>query len=230
MFWNASLRRELARLQEELVKRQAVSDTFSPLVPGALAERLLEEGLKLDGEVRDVTVLACKLEGFSAAAAQFEPRQAASALNRFYQIFCSTVEKQGGSTEKLWGPVAVAVFNAPHALDQAQAKACQSAWELSQSLKILATQSQLQSRPVFQAGTGLATGPALAAHLGPQGRRSWALTGPVLERAVEWAGMAANLDPAGARMVIDEELRTQFSPEIRDAPVGASLDKAGVRR
>lgn len=230
MFWNASLRRELDRLREELVKRQAVSDTFSPLVPAALAERLLEQGIKLDGETRDVIVLSCVMEGFSAAAGAVEPRQAASALNRFYQVFASAVEKQGGSIEKLWGPLAVAVFNAPLALDQAREKACQCAWDLSQALKILETQSKLQSRPVFQAGTGLAVGPALAAHLGPQGRRSWALTGLVMERAVTWAGKAANLDPHGPRMVIDEELRPGFSPELRDFPVSLSLDKAGVSR
>jgi class 3 adenylate cyclase len=171
------------RLGQEMRKLEALRGTFSSLVPRPHAERLLEGGTRLDGETRPVTLLAVHLRDFYERSAGLDGKSLTAMLNRYYQVVCGEIEKEGGLLEQFDGPLVLAAFNGLSASENPAQQAATAAKNLARSLTVLNTQWHLQGRPSFTSSLALATGKAVVAHLGPTGRRTLRLTGGLVEGA-----------------------------------------------
>jgi class 3 adenylate cyclase len=165
-------------------RRLFVVENFGHSVPPAKSEALFEGGLKLDGELRPVAVLAATWHGAEAATAPLEPRERLAALNRFYETVQDAVDKQHGHTLELGGGRLLAFWGAPLPAEGGNAvnAALAAAWTLQAALPVFAQQQQLRHRLDVSWGLGVSSGQALSGLAGPKNRQRYqVLGGPVDE-------------------------------------------------
>src|ERR1700742_2732215 len=158
-----------------LRERERIRDVFGRQVGHDVARQALASP-ELGGEVCDVAVLFVDVVGSTTIAATQEPQAVVALLNRFFAEVVDVVERHGGSINKLQGDAALAGFGGPTALDDPHAAALRAARELDARLRT--------ALPDVSAGIGVASGQAVAGHVGAERRFEYTVIGdPVNEAA-----------------------------------------------
>lgn len=163
-----------------LRERERIRDLFGRQVGADVARQALAAGagddVQLGGSVREVAVLFVDLVGSTALAATRPPQEVVALLNRFFGEVVDVVEEQGGWINKFEGDAALAIFGAPVALPDMQARALRAARLLDWRLR--------EHVPELEAAIGVAVGPAVAGHIGAERRFEYTVIGdPVNEAA-----------------------------------------------
>jgi class 3 adenylate cyclase len=186
-------------------RRFFIRENFGHSLPASRDRELFEGGLKLDGEARDLAVLACSLLGSSQATlAQF---------NRFCQVLQDRVDAQGGSLEDLGAGHYVALFGAPLKLSDPVQAVARCAWELKAALEVLRSQQKMQSGVELAYGLGVAFGDLSVGLLGAKGRQRYGALGAALSEA-------RNLSLRQG-VWISASCQKHLGPEFECAPEGA---------
>jgi class 3 adenylate cyclase len=145
---------------EGLRQRDFIRDTFGRYLSKEVVEEVLgsPQGLKLGGELREVTILVSDLRGFTALAAQLSPHQVIAILNRYLERMVDIIIMYRGTVDEFQGDGILAFFGAPLAAadDRERAIACAVAMQMAMG-EINATQRRHQL-PELQMGIGINTG------------------------------------------------------------------------
>jgi class 3 adenylate cyclase len=163
----------------------------------AVAKQLLDGGLQLGGEVREVAVLFCDIRGFTALTENMEPQEVIEMLNHHMTSLTKIIHAHGGVVDKFVGDLVMALFGAPvsYGDDSRQAVRC--------ALAMMAERAHLNrtSTPSFEMGIGLASGPVVAGCMGSDTRLNYTVLG-------ERVNLASRLCSAAAagEILIDETL------------------------
>lgn len=197
-------------------RRLFMLEKFGHAVPPGRSEGVLE-GLKLDGEVRPVAVLAARWLRAPAALRGLEPRARLAALSRFYEAVQDAVDRHQGCAFKMDDAAALAVWGAPFGPEGAVAGALAAAWDLQALLPVLARQAAQRDGLALEWGLGLASGQAVAGLAGPRGRERYGVHGGPVDEA-----QALAAKPGGAWL--DE--RTVAAAK---APFGVQVGVEGAR-
>jgi hypothetical protein len=155
-------------------RRFFVQETFGHLLPVDKNENLFDGGLKLDGEERELGIIACRLGGESMNLAAF---------NKFCQCVVEVVDKKGGAIDELSPGLVVAIFNAPMKMDNAEGVALEAAAELKERLEIFRSQQKMQAGLELQVKVGFSYGKAVLGLMGPKGRQHYSALGKTAEEA-----------------------------------------------
>lgn len=155
-------------------RRFFVREHFGHMVVGDKSEQLFEGGLKLDGEEREVAVIACRLSGEKITLAAF---------NKFCTAVVECVEKHGGSIDQVSHGMVVALFNAPLKIENVEGEALEAAKEIKERLAVFTAQQKMQAGLSLQSGVGFAFGKAMLGLVGPKGRQRYTALGGVVEEA-----------------------------------------------
>jgi adenylate cyclase len=156
-------------------RRFFVREHFGHLVNGDKSEQLFEGGLKLDGEEREVAVIACRLGGEKITLAAF---------NKFCAVVVDCVEKHGGGIDQVSHGLVVALFNAPLKIENAENEAREAANEIKERLAVFVAQQKMQAGLSLQFGLGFTYGKALLGLLGPKGKQRYSALGTVADEAL----------------------------------------------
>jgi adenylate cyclase len=188
--WDAS---ELGLLQSgfnEMVgglrEREHLHDLFGRHVGEEAARHALDEGVELGGEVREVVVLFVDIAGATRLAAERGPEEVVGLLNRFFGEVVEAVEEQEGWINKFEGDAALAVFGAPVPVDDAAGRALRAARKLRDRLR--------ERVPELDFGVGVATGEAVAGHLGAERRLEYTVIGDPVNEAARLTELAKEQD------------------------------------
>lgn len=100
---------------------------FQKYLPQGLTEKILNQKDKIEGERKQVTILFCDMEGFTALVERIGPEVAYYAMDKVYEILIHTVHKFEGIVNEMTGDGIMAIFGAPIALEDAPQKALRSA-------------------------------------------------------------------------------------------------------
>jgi class 3 adenylate cyclase len=163
----------------------------------AVAKQLLDGGLQLGGEVREVAVLFCDIRGFTALTENMEPQEVIEMLNHHMTSLTKIIHAHGGVVDKFVGDLVMALFGVPvsYGDDSRQAVRC--------ALAMMAERAHLNrtSTPSFEMGIGLASGPVVAGCMGSDTRLNYTVLG-------ERVNLASRLCSAAAagEILIDETL------------------------
>jgi class 3 adenylate cyclase len=99
-----------------LEERERLREAFGAYVDPGLAERVLAEGMVLEGEEMDVTVMFVDIRDFTAFAETAGAHEVVERLNGFFELVVPEVVRHGGHASKFFGDGLLAVFGAPDRL------------------------------------------------------------------------------------------------------------------
>lgn len=185
-----------ARYLTEVRERRRVAGLFRQYVPDRVADDLLASqalAAAAEGERVDVTVLFCDLRGFTATAAALEPADVRAMLEVYYDVSTRIIHDHDGTVMQFVGDEVFAVFGAP----LAQPDHAQRALDAARAMQAgaLEINAALADRGVTVAyGIGLNTGTVVAAHVGSQVHRQYAVVGQTVNVGARLCSLA---EPSG---------------------------------
>lgn len=170
---------ELGQLQagvNEMVaslrERARLEDLFSRHVGTEVARRAIDDGVELGGAVRPVSALFVDLVGSTELAMRLPPDEVVGLLNRFFATVVGCSDAHGGWVDKFAGDAALCVFGAPGDQPDHATRALRMARALRTEIDVLRGDV-----PDLDAGIGVATGLALAGHIGTETRLEYTVIG-----------------------------------------------------
>jgi class 3 adenylate cyclase len=86
-------------------------------LPKGLTEKILTQRGKIEGERKQVTVIFCDMEGYTAFSERLGPDEAYSIMDQVYEILIHKVHDYEGTVNEMTGDGIMALFGAPIALE-----------------------------------------------------------------------------------------------------------------
>ncbi len=136
-------------------------------LPKGLTEKILSQRNKIEGERKQVTVMFCDMEGFTALSEKLGPEEAYSIMDQVYRILIQNVHKFEGTVNEMTGDGILALFGAPIALEDAPQRAIQSAIAIHREMaKFSEKVFSINRSLVIKMRIGIHTGPVVVGTLG----------------------------------------------------------------
>jgi hypothetical protein len=95
-------------------------------LPKGLTEKILSQRDRIEGERKQVTVMFCDMEGYTALTEKLGPETAYSIMDQVYEILIHKVHDYEGTVNEMTGDGIMALFGAPIALEDATQRAVRS--------------------------------------------------------------------------------------------------------
>ncbi|MCA9293093.1 MAG: adenylate/guanylate cyclase domain-containing protein [Phycisphaerales bacterium] len=176
-------------------ERAAIRRQFRARIDPKLAERLERDpkAIKLDGELRDVTVAFTDLSGYTALAEQRAPDEVVALLNTLQSTVTSVLIEHGAYINKFLGDGIMAIWGAPEESSNHAALACQAVLRASQAVD---EQVQQMHNVALTLRAGIASGNAIVGDCGaPPRLNDYTAIGDVVN-------VAARLEDIGAAISV----------------------------
>ena len=154
------LRKELS-VDEKLEKIQKY-------LPRGLAEKVLAQRDKIEGEKRQVTVMFCDMKGFTPISEKLGPDTMYDVMDQVYEILMRQVHDFGGTVNEMTGDGIMALFGAPVALEEAPQRAIRASLSIHREMASLTDRLRKtkDDLPPIQMRIGIHTGPVVVGSLG----------------------------------------------------------------
>ncbi len=173
------------------------------VAPSVLAEiEKNPSGLKLGGEVRDVTVMFVDIANFTPLSEKLKPDELVQVVNGLWDVCANAVLAEKGTVDKFIGDAIMAFWNAPLPCDAHQKRAANAALRIREAVKIynehLPTKTLLMERGAWPISmrAGMASGPACVGNVGSKDRFDYTVLG-------ETVNIAARAEGAGKQVEHD---------------------------
>ena len=174
-------------------ERERVRDLFARFVPEAVVDDVLaraEDGLRLGGERKIVTVMFSDIRGFTTYSEKHTPEEVIEVLNQYLTIMSDVIAGFGGTLVAYMGDGIMAVFGAPtDQVDHAD-RALGAAEEMAGSAldRVNEILAERGDEP-FRIGIGLNSGPVMAGNVGSQRRMEYSTIGDTTNTAARLESM-----------------------------------------
>jgi adenylate cyclase len=175
------LARSFNEMAGGLEERERIRDVMNKVVSPEVAHELLEHGLALGGEVREVSVLFADIRDFSALAEGTPPTELLALLNASLGHMSRVVEQERGVVDKYLGDGIMAVFGAPLAVPDHAERAVRAG--LGMLADLARFNAERAAPPVLRVGIGIATGRAIAGNVGSSQRLNYTVLGDTVNLA-----------------------------------------------
>lgn len=173
------------RMVAGLAERDRLRDLFGRHVGTDVAQRAIEEGASLSGDVVEAAVLFIDLVGSTQLAESRPPQEVADVLNDFFRIVVGAVDDHQGLINKFAGDAALAIFGAPLRTSEPASAALATARTLG---------DQLRRLPVVDFGIGVSAGRVFAGNIGAENRYEYTVIGDAVNEAARLADLAKTSD------------------------------------
>jgi len=202
----------------EEVERRRVRHAFSQYLSPALVEQLAAhpERLKLGGETREMSILFCDVEDFTAISERHKevPQELTELMNRLMTPLTDAVLDNGGTIDKYMGDCVMAFWNAP--LDDAShaEHACVATREMFARLEALNAARREEAQAAGTAfiplnvSVGVNTGEVVVGNMGSDQHFDYSVLGDAVNLASRLQGQALNY---GVRNVIGPDTAAQVA-------------------
>jgi adenylate cyclase len=186
-------------LREER-RRHRIRTAFGQYVSRDLVDTLSEneEGLKLGGETRDLTLLFSDVRGFTAIAESYreDPAALTQLMNRLLTNLSNAILERGGTIDKFMGDAVMAFWNAP--LDHAPhaRSACASALDMIVAVERLNRERAAEAQAggaaflPLNVGIGINTGTCTVGNMGSDMRFDYTAVGDPVNLASRLEGQS----------------------------------------
>ncbi|MCF8025632.1 MAG: AAA family ATPase [Desulfobacteraceae bacterium] len=161
-------------------------------LPKGIAEKILSQREKIEGEHKRVTVMFCDMVGFTKLSEHIGPEEAYSVMDKVYEILIHKVHDYEGTVNEMTGDGLMALFGAPIALEDAPQRAVRSALSIHRELinfnaKIKQEKGFL---PPIKMRAGIHTGPVVVGTLGNDLRVEFKAVGDTVNLASRMESLA----------------------------------------
>jgi adenylate cyclase len=174
-------------------ERERVRDLFARFVPEAVVDDVLaraDDGLRLGGERKVVTVMFSDIRGFTTYSEKHTPEEVIEVLNKYLTIMSDVIATQGGTLVAYMGDGIMAVFGAPSDQVDHADRALTAAEEMAgPALEEVNTILAERGDEPFRIGIGLNSGPVMAGNVGSQRRMEYSTIGDTTNTAARLESM-----------------------------------------
>ncbi len=170
-------------LGEQIVQRERLRNALSSYVAPHVSAAILEDGLQLGGDTRDVSVMFADIRGFTEMSNRMAPEDLVTLLNRYFAAMSAAIFRHGGMLNKTIGDGLLAVFGAPQALDNHALAALRAAWDMRGALNDMNAVSAAQGLDPVRMGIGIHTGDVVIGNIGNQDHVDYTVIGDVVNVA-----------------------------------------------
>lgn len=228
-----------------LAERERLREAFGAYVDPDIAERVLAEGVALEGEEVEVSVLFVDIRDFTALSERASARELVGRLNAFFETVVPCIAEHGGHANKFVGDGLLAVFGAPDRRPDHADRAVACALSIARLVR-----AGVGPHPPgdMQIGIGVNSGPVVAGTVGGGGRVEFTVIGDPVNTAArveeatrvsgddvlvtaETVGRVARdfggwIERPSMPLKGKSELVTLYAPRALSAPEGAPAESA----
>ena len=160
-------------------------------LPKGLAGKILSQRNKIEGERKQVTVMFCDMEGFTALSERLGPEEVYSLMDQVYEILIHKVHDYDGTVNEMTGDGIMALFGAPIALEHAPQRAIRSAYAIHREMTKFSEKIKLgKGLSPIKMRIGIHTGPVVVGTLGNDLRVEFKAVGDTVNSASRMEGLA----------------------------------------
>jgi adenylate cyclase len=158
---------------------QFIRATFGRYVSDEVVTNLLEqpEGLKLGGDLREVTILMSDIRQFTTISEQLPPADVVRMLNTYLGCMSDIIMGHQGTIDEFIGDAILAIFGAPISREDDAERAVRCALDMQQAMQDINRGNQLEGLPEISMGIGLNTGAVIAGNIGSEKRSKYGVVG-----------------------------------------------------
>ncbi len=200
-------REEQYRLKLER-NEQFIRATFGRYVSDEVVANLLEnpEGLKLGGDLREVTILMSDIRAFSTICERLPPEQVMKMLNNYLGTMSEIIMDHQGTIDEFIGDAILAIFGAPISRPDDADRAVQCALDMQQAMNDINRENLEQGLPEISMGIGVNTGAVIAGNIGSEKRSKYGVVG-------HHVNLTARIESqtAGGEVLISETTRDKLN-------------------
>jgi len=162
---------DLRRPSEPSAKEPSLDEKLASIqryLPKGLTEKILAQRGKIEGERKQVTVIFCDMEGFTALSERLGPEEAYSIMDQVYEILIHKVHDFEGTVNEMTGDGIMALFGAPIALEDAPQRAIRSAMAIHREMVRFYERIKQERKGMLplKMRIGIHTGPVVVGTLG----------------------------------------------------------------
>ncbi|HVS29760.1 MAG TPA: adenylate/guanylate cyclase domain-containing protein, partial [Solirubrobacteraceae bacterium] len=159
-----------------LEERERLREAFGSYVDPEIAERVLAEGIELEGQEVEVTVLFLDIRGFTSFAERSSAREVVTQLNDYFGCVVPVLIAHGGHANKFVGDGLLGVFGAPDPRRDHADRAVAAALEIAALVRD-------RYGGDLRIGIGVNSGPVVAGSIGGGGRLEFTVIGDPVNTA-----------------------------------------------
>ncbi|MFW6333859.1 MAG: adenylate/guanylate cyclase domain-containing protein [Desulfosalsimonas sp.] len=184
--------RDLALSYQRSRQEQELRDRLSRYVGNNLVEKLvnLKDGVFLETERRNVTVLFADIRSFTTIAERMEAEEVVEMLNEYFSEMVDIIFENGGLLDKFVGDQLIAVFGLVDTGKNSPENAIRSAIEMQQATRRLMQRRRQAGLEYFEIGIGINTGNAIIGNIGSSNRMDYTVIGDCVNVAARLEEMA----------------------------------------
>ncbi|MBS3759215.1 MAG: hypothetical protein KGY61_11185 [Desulfobacterales bacterium] len=185
--------RDLALSYQKTKQEEALRNRLSRYVGNNLVEKLvnLKDGVLLETERREVTILFADIRSFTAIAERMEADDVVLMLNQYFSIMVDTIFKNNGLLDKFVGDQLIAVFGLMESdANTPPEDAIRTALEMQQANRTLMARRYRENKEYFDIGIGINTGEAIIGNIGSSNRMDYTVIGDCVNVAARLEEMA----------------------------------------
>ena len=192
-------------LMAEVERRnEFIRSVFGRYLTDEIAETLLDspEGLSLDGERREITIVMADIRGFTNLSSHMEPEKVVTMVNNFLSEMTRVIISYGGTIDEFIGDAILALFGAPRAMGDHAEKAVACALEMQAAMQVVNELNHQSGLPKLAAGIGINTGEVIVGNIGSEQRAKYGVVG----HNVNFASRIESYTTGGQILVSDRTL------------------------
>ncbi len=173
------LARAFTKMTEGLKDRDRIKDTFGRYLTQEVVKRLLDskDGLKLGGEIRELSIMMSDLRGFTALSSTMSPEQVIKFLNRYLGKMVEIILDHHGIIDEIIGDGILAFFGAPEALPNHPELAVACALKMQLAMAEINVQNEADGLPHLEMGVAVNTGEVVVGNIGSEKRAKYGAVG-----------------------------------------------------
>ncbi len=179
---------------EPVPREPTLDEKFAKIqkyLPTGLAEKILSQRNKIEGERKQVTVMFCDMADFTPLVEKLGPEEAYSMMDRVYEILIHKVHDYEGTVNELTGDGIMALFGAPIAVEDAPQRAIRSSLAIHREItRLTDTITYEAGAPRIKMRIGINTGPVVVGTLGNDLRVDFKAVGDTVNLASRTEGLA----------------------------------------
>ena len=166
-------------MMEGLRQRDFIRDTFGRYVTKEVVEELLDtsDGLKLGGEIREVTIMLSDLRGFTPLCEHLNPDQVIEVLNRYLSQMSKIIGQYKGTINEFIGDAILTFFGAPIKYGDSPARAVACALAMQLAMEEINRKNKEKGLPPLYMGIGINTGDVIVGNIGSKERAKYGVVG-----------------------------------------------------
>ena len=172
-----------------------VRATFGKYMAPPVVKKILdegEEGLRLGGTRRRVTVLFVDIRGFTPLSEAVQPEEVVKILNEYLDLAASCIHRYGGTLDKFIGDAAMAIWGAPYDMEDHSLAAVRAAMAMREESGALSRKLTDRYGRDVSFGIGVNSGDAIIGNIGASFRMDYTAIGDAVNTA---ARLESNAKP-----------------------------------